>query len=298
MSTEGTGDRGQGTGETGTANGSCSLFPVPCSLAVGDCLDVMRGWPDGCVDHCIVDPPFNISRRRGLGWAFSSHVTIEEAWDRFSRDEFFAFNLAWLQEVCRVVRPNGNVIVFGTYHNIYQLGAILQNALNRRILNSIIYLKTNAQPNITARTLTESTEQLIWAVNETPDRARKWTFNYWRAKELNGGRQMRNYWEFPVTPRSEKRYGKHPSQKPLALVERLVQLATNEGDTILDPFAGTGTLAVAAARHNRRWLLVESDPDYGDIARRRIEAEAGTNPHPQPPLPCPPRGLTGVPADL
>lgn len=239
---------------------------------------MLRRWPDGCVDHCIADPPFNISRRRGLGWAFSSHITMQEAWDRFSADEFFAFNIAWLREVCRVVKPNGNVIVFGTYHNIYQLGTILQNVLNRRILNSIIYYKPNAQPNITARTLTESTEQIIWAVNEVPGRARNWTFNYWRAKELNGGRQMRNLWEFPTTPRSERRFGKHPAQKPLALVERLVELATNPGDLILDPFAGTGTLAVAAARLGRRWVLIENAPEYAAIARRRIAAEADITP--------------------
>lgn len=252
--------------------------PLVHALYVADCLAVLRRWPDACVDHCIADPPFNISRRRGLGWAFSSHITMQEAWDRFSADEFFAFNLAWLREVCRVVKPNGNVIVFGTYHNIYLLGTILQNVLNRRILNSIIYYKPNAQPNITARTLTESTEQLIWAVNETPGRARKWTFNYWRAKELNGGRQMRNLWEFPTTPRSERRFGKHPAQKPLALVERLVELATNPGDLILDPFAGTGTLAVAATRLGRHWVLVENAPEYAAIARRRIAAEVGITP--------------------
>lgn len=253
-----------------------SRLPVPNTLTVGDCLAVMRTWPDGCVDHCIADPPFNISKRRGLAWAFSSHVTMQEAWDHFSRDEFFAFNLAWLTEVCRVVKPNGNLIVCGTYHNIYQIGTILQGVLDRRILNSIIYLKTNAQPNITARTLTESSEQLIWAVNETPERARKWTFNYWKAKELNGGRQLRNYWEFPVTPRSEKVHGKHPSQKPLALLDRLVQIASNEDDLILDPFSGAGTLAVAALRHKRRWLLIESEPDYAAIAHRRIAAELET----------------------
>ena len=138
----------------------------------------MAAWPDGCVDHCIADPPFGIASgsgrrgKKGLGWAFSSHVTMQETWDRFSHDDFFQFNVRWLSEVCRVVKPNGNILVFGTFHNIYQLGFILQSVLNRRILNSIVWFKPNAQPNITARTLTESTEQIIWAVNETP-RARE-----------------------------------------------------------------------------------------------------------------------------
>jgi len=237
----------------------------------------MRSWPEGCIDHCIVDPPFNIGSgsgrkgKNGLGWAFSSHVTMEEAWDAFTPDEFVAFNEAWLREVCRVVKPNGNILVFGTYHNIYQLGYLLQHRLDRRILNSVVWFKPNAQPNITARTLTESTEQIIWAVNETPAKATGWTFNYWLAKEMNGGKQMRNLWQFPVTPSSERANGKHPSQKPLGLIERAVLLASHPGELILDPFGGAGTLAVAAQKHGRDWLLIESVPEYADIARRRIE---------------------------
>ena len=244
----------------------------------GDCLAYMADWPDACVDHCIVDPPFNIGSgsgrrgRSGLGWAFSSHVTMEEEWDAFTKDEFFAFNERWLREVCRVVKPNGNILVFGTYHNIYQLGFILQHVLERRILNSVVWFKPNAQPNITARTLTESTEQIIWAVNETPARATGWTFNYWDAKEMNGGKQMRNLWEFAVTSKRERAEGKHPSQKPLALLERAVLLASKPGDWLLDPFGGAGTLALAAAKHGRRWTLIESVAEYADIAERRIEA--------------------------
>jgi DNA modification methylase len=240
-------------------------------VILGDCLAVMRDWPSASVDHCIADPPFSISKQRGLGWAFSSHVTMHERWDRFSPDEFERFNLAWLEEVCRVVRPNGNIIVFGSYHNIYLLGYLLRHALDRRINNSIIWYKPNAQPNITARTLTESTEQLVWAVNERSDRARNWTFDYWRAKELNGGKQMRNLWEIPVTARRERSHGRHPSQKPLALLERLVEITSRPGELLLDPFGGAGTLAIAAERLQRRWVLIESVPEYWEIAQRRLE---------------------------
>ena len=256
----------------------------------GDALQVLRSWPDACVDHCIADPPFNMSKKKGLGWAFSSHVTMQETWDRFDDDDFFRFNLEWLREVVRVVKPNGNILVFGTYHNIYQLGFILQNRLNRRLLNSIVWYKPNAQPNITARTLTESTEQLVWAVNGPPGgktRATGWTFNYWEAKAINGGKQLRNLWEFPVTPRGERALGKHPSQKPLALVERLVQVATAPGDLVLDPFGGAGTLALAAETHGRDWILVESVAAYATLARARLKAmraarrstQEGTAPH-------------------
>ena len=250
-------------------------------IITSDCLAEMRSWPDGCIDHCIVDPPFNIgsgSGRRnksGLGWAFSSHVTMDEAWDTFTKDEFFAFNAAWLREVSRVVKPNGNILVFGTYHNIYQLGFILQHVLDRRILNSVVWFKPNAQPNITARTLTESTEQIIWAVNETLARATGWTFNYWDAKEMNGGKQMRNLWDFPVTSKKERAAGKHPSQKPLALLERAVLLASHPGELLLDPFGGAGTLGVAAAKHGRDWLMIESVPEYAEIAERRLRSLAG-----------------------
>jgi site-specific DNA-methyltransferase (adenine-specific) len=258
--------------------------PQPNTIIEDDCLDVMPAWPDACVDHCIADPPFGIASgsgrrgKKGLGWAFSSHVTMQETWDRFSHDEFFQFNVRWLSEVCRVVKPNGNILVFGTFHNIYQLGFILQSVLNRRILNSIVWFKPNAQPNITARTLTESTEQIIWAVNETPKRARDWVFNYWKAKGIANGRQMRNLWapsrdlwEVPVVPARETRLGKHPAQKPLDLTNRLVAVATEPGNLILDPFAGAGGVALSAMRYRRPYVLIECDPKYVAIAHRRIQ---------------------------
>jgi DNA modification methylase len=262
-------------------------------LYEGDCLELMASWPSATFDHCIADPPFGITRgagrtgKKGLGWAFSSHVTIDEPWDNATPQDFLEFNQRWLTEVCRLVKPNGNILVFGTYHNVYQLGYLLSEVLGRRINNSIVWFKPNAQPNITARILTESTEQIIWAVNGSaggtagpsgiPDQpAKGWTFNYKLAKELAGRKQMRNLWEFAVTPRGERvetGNGVHPTQKPLGLVERLVQVMTAEGDWILDPFAGAGTLAVAAERHKRGWTLIESHPAYVSAAKARIAAE-------------------------
>jgi DNA modification methylase len=263
---------------------------TPNHIYTGDCLEVMRSWPDACIDHCIADPPFGIASgrgrksKRGLGWAFSSHVTMQETWDQFTEDEYFRFSLDWLREACRVVKPNGNILVFGTFHNIYLLGFLLGHVLERRILNSIVWFKPNAQPNITARTLTESTEQIIWAVNETPKRAKGWTFNYWDAKAMNNGRQMRNLWELPVTPKRERINGAHPSQKPLALVERAVLLCSQPDELLLDPFGGAGTLAVAAQRHGRRWMLIESVERYAELARQRLEHDVGAVR--EPPLPA------------
>jgi len=247
--------------------------PQADTVYQGDCVEIMRAWPDACVDACITDPPFNMSARPPLAWAFSSHVTMREAWDSFSQDDFWKFSVEWLREVARVVRPNGNILVFGTFHSVYQTGFILQ-ALGLKIVNSIVWYKPNAQPNITCRTLTESTEHIVWAVNNSPRRARGWTFNYEVSKEIGEGRQLRNVWPFPVTPARERNHGKHPTQKPLALVERLVRLMTREGDLVADCFAGTGTLALAARRHRRHWVLVERSPDYAEIIRRRLEEQA------------------------
>ena len=267
--------------------GDALQAPRRNSLIQGDALATMRGWPDACIDHCIADPPFNMSKRRGLGWAFSSHVTMAESWDRFGEDEFFQFNVEWLREVCRVVKPNGNILVFGTYHNIYQLGFILQSGLNRRVLNSIVWYKPNAQPNITARMLAESTEQLVWAVNGTPDgpkKATKWVFNYWRAKQLGGGKQQRNVLgrkpsgsspimiSTPVAPASERKHGNHPSRKPTRLAEQLLALFTNPGEVILDPFAGSGSLGEAAIGRGRAYVLVEQNQDYYDLAQKNLRS--------------------------
>ena len=241
------------------------------SIAVhGDAFKILRSLPSGVFDHCIADPPYNMSKKKGLSWAFSKHVTMQEAWDRYSKEEYFGFSHQWLTEMCRVVKPNGNLFVFGTYHNIYTLGFILQQ-LDRKILNSIVWVKPNAQPNITCRMFTESSEQLVWACNNTNKDASHWTFHYKVAKEMNGGKQMRNVWSIPLTPRRE-RVGSHPSQKPENLVERLVLLASNPGDWILDPFAGVGTTGAAAIKHGRRFFLIEKQGKYITAQRKRFEA--------------------------
>ncbi len=154
--------------------------PKPNHVILGDALEVMRTWPDNCVDHCIADPPFNISKEKGLGWAFSSHVTMQEQWDNFSEDEFFQFNVDWLREVCRVVRPNGNILVFGTFHNIYQLGFILQSGLNRRLLNSVIRYKPNAQPqrkrNYLAEMATKTTAARLKVYTAAKDKQNNYAY--------------------------------------------------------------------------------------------------------------------------
>ncbi len=249
------------------------VTPLSNQLYQGECLDSLSRWSDKTFHACITDPPYNIARdRKGLAWAFSSHVTIDNEWDRFSPEDYEEFTAAWLKEVCRTTKENGNIFIFGSYHNIYTIGAIAAR-MDLRIINSIVWAKPNAQPNITCRMFTESTEQILWLCNNSNKKAKNWTFNYQHMKELNGGKQMRNFWEIPVTPARERVHGKHPSQKPLRVMERIVLAGTNRGDRVLDCFAGSGSTLLACDRLDRRWIGVERDPEYNTIAHKRLDDE-------------------------
>ena len=251
-------------------SGTNEKLPIN-QILTGDCLETMQSFPDGAFDCCITDPPFNMSKKKGLGWAFSSHITMQEQWDIFSKDDYFQFTVNWIREVLRVLKTNGNLFVFGSFHCIFTIGFILQNIFDRRIISQIVWYKPNAQPNITCRMFTESTEFIIWAVNNESKKAKNWTFNYEIMKAMNKDKQMRNMWEIPLMPRSERKHGKHPSQKPVAVVHRIILAGTNEDDLILDPFSGSGTTAVVAERHNRRWIMIEGDKTYNQIAQMRID---------------------------
>jgi len=246
------------------------VIPAMNFVYDGDAVGTMKGWESGIFHSTITDPPYNIAaNRKGLSWAFSSHVTLDEEWDRFSQEDYDGFTRAWLEEVCRVTKVNGNIFIFGSYHNIYNIGAMARQ-MKLRIVNSIIWAKPNAQPNITCRMFTESTEQILWLCNNHEDKATKWTFNYHDMKEMNGGKQMRNYWEIPLTPPRERVHGKHPSQKPLRLLERLILAGTNPGDRVLDCFMGSGTTALASEIHKRHWVGIERDESYREITNGRI----------------------------
>ncbi len=260
----------EGIGYSPTLFGGTEEFPIN-QIVSGDCINVMRSFPDGIFDCCITDPPFNMSRKKGLGWAFSSHVTMQEQWDIFAQDDYFQFTVDWITEVLRLLKTNGNLFIFGSFHCIFTIGFILQSLFNRRIISQIVWYKPNAQPNITCRMFTESTEFIIWAVNNESKKAKNWTFNYQIMKAMNNNKQMRNMWEIPLTKPSERKYGKHPSQKPSAVINRLILAGTNEGDLILDPFSGTGTTAVVAEQHKRKWIMIEKEDEYNRIAQKRVD---------------------------
>jgi site-specific DNA-methyltransferase (adenine-specific) len=246
-------------------------------IILGDCLDKLKELPDESIDLVFADPPYNMSKKKGLGWAFSKHVTMQEAWDIFSKDEFFEFNMKWLNECCRVLKRGGSLWVCGSFHNIYQIGFIIQNIPGVKINNSIVWFKPNAQPNITCRLFTESTEHLIWAVKNGD--GTKWKFNYDVTKddiydEINPkGKQTRNVWVIPLTPPSEKAFGQHPTQKPMELLRRIIVSCTDKGDWVLDPFAGSGTTNLVALLNERNSIGIEKDKQFIDVIKARLHKE-------------------------
>jgi site-specific DNA-methyltransferase (adenine-specific) len=247
-----------------------------------DCLSHLKKLPDKTFDHCITDPPYNISdydSKKEIGWYKSNRtwrdnkkfIKINENWDVFGDKEYFEFCRDWVSEVCRVTKENGNVVLFGTYHNIYKLGFIVES-LNLRIINSIIWYKRNAFPNITQRMFCESTEQMIWFVNNNKKKAKNWIFNYKAMKKLTENKkQMRNMWDIPMTPKKEKMIGKHPAQKPLEVLNRLILGCTKKKDIILDPFSGSGTTAVSAKINNRYYYAIENNNKYFNITKKRLK---------------------------
>ena len=237
-------------------------------IIIGDCLKELPKIPNESIDLVFADPPYNMSKKKGLGWKYSKHITMQEQWDIFSKDDYFKFNQKWIKEALRVLKHGGSIWICGSFHNIYQVGFILQHIEDIKINNSIVWFKPNAQPNITCRMFTESTEHLIWASKN--GNGKKWTFNYETMKKMNNGKQMRNVWEIPLTPKKEKWAGEHPTQKPMELLRRVILSCTNEGDTVLDPFVGSGTASVVAKMLNRNSIGIEKEKKYYDIIQKRL----------------------------
>jgi len=240
-------------------------------VIIGDALEELPKIPNESIDLVFADPPYNMSKKKGLGWKYSKHITMQEQWDMFSKDDYFKFNQKWIKEALRVLKHGGSLWICGSFHNIYQVGFILQHIEDVKINNSIVWFKPNAQPNITCRMFTESTEHLIWASKN--GNGKKWTFNYETMKKMNNGKQMRNVWEIPLTPKKEKWAGEHPTQKPMELLRRVILSCTNDGDTVLDPFVGSGTASVVAKMLNRNSIGIEKNKKYSDIIKKRMSQQ-------------------------
>jgi modification methylase len=244
-------------------------------VLVGDCVRTMAALPDASVDLVFADPPYFLRLGGGLDRPDGSAVDgVDADWDRFpDQAAYDAFTRAWLSEVRRVLKPDGTAWVIGSYHCIYRIGSILQE-LGFWTLNDVHWVKTNPMPNFRGTRFQNATETMLWVARSERSRP---TFHYHLLKGLNDGLQMRNVWELPVCTGGERLTdgeGRklHPTQKPEALLYRVVVAASNPGDVVLDPFLGTGTTAAVARRLHRHFIGIERDPAYVAAARRRIAA--------------------------
>jgi modification methylase len=240
----------------------------------GDCIAAMRALPAKSVDLIFADPPYNLQLGGDLSRPDGSHVdAVTDEWDKFdSLSAYDKFTREWLAEAKRILKDNGAIWVIGSYHNIYKVGAAIQD-LGYWILNDIVWRKTNPMPNFKGTRFTNAHETLIWASMGEKSR---YTFNYRSMKTLNDELQMRSDWEFPTCGGQErlKRDGVkvHPTQKPEALIYRILLACTKPGDVVLDPFFGTGTTGAVAKRLGRHWIGIERESDYIAAAEERIAA--------------------------
>jgi len=243
-------------------------------VLVGDASALMAELPEASFDLVFADPPYNLQLVHELTRPNMTRVDgVEEDWDKFADFEAYdRFTRAWLAGARRVLKPDGTLWVIGTYHNIYRVGTILQD-LGYWLLNDIVWRKTNPMPNFRGRRFTNAHETLLWCARSRDSRH---TFNHHAMKALNEDLQMRSDWLIPLCggPERLKLEGKkaHPTQKPEALLHRVLMAATRKGDAVLDPFFGTGTTGAVAKRLGRRWLGIERDEAYAALARARIDA--------------------------
>ena len=244
-------------------------------IIAGDCIEVMRALPDACVDLVFADPPYNLQLGGDLTRPDNSRVDgVDDAWDQFSSFAAYdAFTRDWLAEARRILKPDGAIWVIGSYHNIFRVGAAVQD-LGFWILNDIIWNKTNPMPNFRGTRFTNAHETLIWAAHSKETR---YTFNYNALKTANDDLQMRSDWSIPICTGNERLKGAggakaHPTQKPEALLYRVLIASTNPGDVVFDPFFGSGTTGAVAKLLGRHFIGVERDADYRAAAAKRIAA--------------------------
>ena len=246
-------------------------LPDDFKLFKGDCFEILPKFK-GEFDLIFADPPYFLSND-GLSIQSGKIVSVNKGdWDKgCGIDEIDKFNLRWLALAKDTLTDNGSVMISGTYHNIFSIGRALQK-LDYKILNIITWQKTNPPPNFSCRYLTHSTEQIIWARKSEKF---KHIFNYELMKKLNDDKQMKDVWSFPAIAPWEKACGKHPTQKPLSLLIRLILMASNENSVICDPFAGSSTTGIAANLLGRKFIGIEKEREFIEISiNRKSELDA------------------------
>ncbi|MBO4576131.1 MAG: site-specific DNA-methyltransferase [Neisseriaceae bacterium] len=229
---------------------------------------ILDKYPHGRFDMIFVDPPYFLSNN-GFTCKNGEMVSVNKGeWDKskglFADLEFYE---EWLHLCYALLKPNGTIWVCGTFHNIYLIGYLMQT-MGYHLLNNISWEKPNPPPNLSCRFFTHSTETLIWAKK---NKKAKHIFNYELMKQQNNGKQMKCVWQIAPPQKEEKKFGKHPTQKPVALLEKCIQAATNKGDLIFDPFMGSGTTGVAAIKHGRCFCGCELDKNYFELAKERLK---------------------------
>ncbi len=242
----------------------------------GDCIEVMSTLPDNCADLVFADPPYNLQLRGELHRPDQSRVdAVNAKWDHFDAfEDYDLFSHAWLEQARRVLKDTGAIWIIGTYHNIYRLGGMAQDN-GFWILNDVVWRKTNPMPNFRGARFANAHETLIWATKHKNQK--RYTFNYAAMKMLNGELQMRSDWTLPICTGAERirldnGEKAHPTQKPEALLHRVILSSTNPGDVVLDPFFGVGTTGAVAKRLGRKFIGIEQDETYVRLARQRIDA--------------------------
>ncbi|MFH1824183.1 MAG: site-specific DNA-methyltransferase [Candidatus Firestonebacteria bacterium] len=240
----------------------------------GNCIKIMSKIPNGKINLILTDPPYNASRggislpNNKTGGAY---FKINEKWDMFGGySDYINFTRSWINKADKLLTPNGSIMVCCSFHNIGEIIIVLKE-LNYKFINLITWKKANPMPNITKRMLTHSTEFVVWFSKD-----KGWTFNYNEMKKYNQGKQLKDVWEFPLVQGFERIKGEdgktsHPTQKPLKLFRRLIEMGTNKGDIVLDPFIGIGTTAIAAKELDRKWIGIEINKKYIEIANKRIK---------------------------
>jgi len=241
----------------------------------GDCVTEMARLPDKSVDMIFADPPYNLQLGGDLFRPEGSRVdAVDDEWDKFeSLTAYDNFTRDWLEQARRILKDDGTIWVIGSYHNIYRVGSLLQDA-EFWILNDVVWRKTNPMPNFRGTRFNNAHETLIWCAK---DEKARYTFNYRAMKALNDDLQMRSDWLLPICAGAERVKGEdgskaHPTQKPEALLYRILLACTKPGDVILDPFFGTGTTGAVARRLGRRWIGIERESAYVKVARERIDS--------------------------
>lgn len=239
------------------------------SLINGDTFKVLKKIEDKTFDIIFADPPYFLSNN-GITCSGGKMISVNKGdWDKsLTLKEKHSFNKRWIKECYRILKDTGTIWISGTLHNIYSIGMALEES-GFKILNNITWQKTNPPPNLACKTFTHSTETILWARKDLKNV--KYTFNYDAMKQMNANKQMKDVWTTSLTKPSEKKQGKHPTQKPLEILDKIILASTKENDLILDPFCGSSTTGISAVKLGRKYIGIDNEKEYLDLSIRRYE---------------------------